>query len=71
MRIYGLDSTSNPSSSKRLTLAHCDLDDSTLIVRELEKLNTDTDGTFSRVVAWLNGKGIYGREWIAGIDFPF
>jgi hypothetical protein len=71
MRIYGLDFTSNPSKSKRLTLAHCELDDDRLTVISLESLNTDTDGDFSKVIAWLNGKDSYKKNWIAGIDFPF
>lgn len=70
--IYGLDFTSNPSRSKRLTLARCNLHgDGVLAVTGLESLNTATEGDFSGVVSWLNGGEASGREWAAGIDFPF
>jgi hypothetical protein len=71
MKIYGLDFSSNPSKSKRLTLAHCQLDNSTLAVHRLEELNTTTEGDYSKFCDWLAGKNGYGSEWVAGIDFPF
>jgi hypothetical protein len=71
MRIYGLDFTSNPSKSKRLILAHCQLDNSTLAVQRLEELNTTAEGDYSKFCDWLAGENGYGGEWVAGIDFPF
>lgn len=71
MRIYGLDFSSNPSKSKRLTLADCKLESGTLSVCKLEELNTTTEGDYSKFCDWLAGKGGYEGEWIAGIDFPF
>jgi hypothetical protein len=74
MRVYGLDFTSSPSKAKRLTLAVCTFDGSTLKVEDLKLLNTNTDGDFSEFENWLNGRGDWSKEvteWIAGIDFPF
>ena len=71
MRIYGLDFSSNPSKSKRLTLAHCQLHNGTLTVHKLEPLNSATPGDYSAFCNWLTGKNGYSGEWVAGIDFPF
>jgi hypothetical protein len=80
MRIYGLDFTSNPSKAqskssraKRLILATCLLEGSTLVVEKLDELNTATEGDFSLFEDWLNSKGRWGKEttWVGGIDFPF
>ncbi len=74
MRVYGLDFTSKPTTSKKLTLAVCFLDGATLKVERLEKLESKKDGDFSEFEDWLHGKGkkwSAEKEWIAGIDFPF
>jgi hypothetical protein len=67
MKVYGLDFTSNPSKTKRLTLAHCELHEAILCVQRLECLNSENDGDFSRVAYWLKTK----FDGIVGVDFPF
>ncbi len=80
MRIYGLDFTSNPSKAasrsaraKRLTLATCSLDETTLVVEKLDELNTSKEGDFSLFDDWLNSRDRWEGEktWVGGIDFPF
>jgi hypothetical protein len=67
MKVFGLDFTSNPSRTKRLTLAYCKIEGTKLLVTKLECLNTERDGDFSRVATWLKDN----FEGMVGIDFPF
>lgn len=71
MKIYGLDFTSNPSRSKRLTLAHCEIRKDILTVQRLEELNTVTEGDYSKCCEWLSGKDAHDGPWVGGSDFPF
>jgi hypothetical protein len=73
MRVYGLDFTSNPTRSKRLTLADCDLDGDVLVVQHLHPLQSKKAGDFTSFESWLSGSGEWttNEEWVAGLDFPF
>jgi len=74
MRIYGLDFTSSPSTTKGLFLAVCKLLGDTLEVEQLVPLNAErNDATFNPFRKWLQGSGEWANpgEWVAGIDFPF
>jgi len=72
MKVYGLDFTSNPTSSKRLTLADCDLNSDVLTVQHLHPLRSNKAGDFTSFESWLSGYGDWTvNEWVAGLDFPF
>jgi hypothetical protein len=73
MKVYGFDFTSNPTKSKRLTLAECALSVSVLTVENLIPLDSKSSGDFTPFENWLNGIGAWEKEdcWIAGLDFPF
>ncbi len=75
MKIYGLDFTSAPDSTKsrakkqkRLMLAVCHLENRTLKLEKFRVLNTETKGGFSGFEQWLAEDE---SEWVAAIDFPF
>ncbi|MDA9934377.1 DUF429 domain-containing protein [Rubripirellula sp.] len=72
MIVYGLDFTSNPTKSKRLTLAECGLIDGVLTVQQLHPLQSERSGDFTSFENWLSCKEPWTAEkWIAGLDFPF
>jgi hypothetical protein len=72
VRVYGLDFTSNPCSSKHLTLAECDLNKDVLTVKHLHPMRTEEDDGFSSFESWLSGENPWTeKRWIAGLDFPF
>lgn len=73
MKVYGLDFTSNPTRSKRLTLAECNVVDDVLIVRHLHPLQSKINGDFTPFEAWLTCQQPWNQAdtWIAGLDFPF
>ena len=62
MKVYGLDFTSTPSRSKRLTLAECELDEATFCAAIL---NWSSAGN-NRLFLTLLGGGAFGKrnEWI-------
>lgn len=62
MRIYGLDFTSAPKNTKPITLACCEFESTTLILRELQALPS-----FEAFERFLAQPG----PWVAAMDFPF
>ena len=62
MRIYGLDFTSAPRSTKPITYSVCDFDGAVLTVTRLRDIRS-----FEEFDQFLNHDG----PWVAGIDFPF
>jgi hypothetical protein len=67
VKIFGLDFTSSPRNSKALTLAVCELEGTTLHLRERRLLVGPPNQRFQSVDEWLKTPG----PWVAGIDFPF
>ena len=62
MRIYGVDFTCAPRRAKPITVASGFLQDRTLVIEEIERLET-----FAAFEAFLARPG----PWIGGFDFPF
>jgi hypothetical protein len=62
MRIFGLDFTSAPRSTKPITCAHCNLNGDILQLETFE-----TFRSFDSFEAFLARPG----PWVAGLDFPF
>lgn len=62
MKIYGIDFTSRPGRQKAITCLRCELDNETLVVKQLTEW-TDFRGFESL----LEEAG----PWVAGMDFPF
>ena len=62
MRVYGVDFTCAPRRAKPITVASGFLRDKTLVIEEIERLET-----FAAFEAFLARPG----PWIGGFDFPF
>ncbi|MDP3106050.1 MAG: DUF429 domain-containing protein [Candidatus Methanoperedens sp.] len=62
MKVYGIDFTSAPSNRKPITCADCTLENGSLHLNGLKKMET-----FEKFDEFLAA----GTEWIAGMDFPF
>ncbi len=67
MRVFGLDFTSDPKPTKRLTLAVCDFDGKALVLKALRELDSPKKTPFVGFEQWLKEAG----PWVAGLDFPF
>ena len=62
MKIIGIDFTSNPSRSKRITCLHCEFINSILTEKKLDEWSS-----FTEFESFLCSP----KKWVAGIDFPF
>ncbi len=62
MKVYGIDFTSAPSRRKPITCADCTLENGSFYLNDLKNMET-----FEKFDDFLKN----GKEWIAGMDFPF